>query len=70
MIAWLTLKLRLVYFHIENWNEIPPHRNNDYYGDHSNSSVLKAMADGPKLPARTFDAEAPQNSTISVRTNF
>ena len=34
-----------------------PHRNHDYYGNHSNSSVLQAMADRPKLPARTSDAK-------------
>ena len=43
--------------HSENWDEVFPHRNHDYYGNHSIISVLQAMTDGPRLPARACDAK-------------
>ena len=36
-------------FHIKNWDDIFPHRNHNYYGNHSNSSVLQAMVLEPLM---------------------
>ena len=50
-------------FHIANWEADFPYQKHDYYfGSHSNSPVLKAMADGPKLPAGTSNAKTSKNS--------
>ena len=51
-------------FHIENWDENFSHRNHHYHGNHSNGSVLQAMAVGSKLSARASDVETPQNSSL------
>ena len=41
--------------------KLGPHRNHNWYGNHSNSSVLQAIANGPKR-ARASDAETPRDS--------
>ena len=53
-------------FHIENWDEISPIYFMTRYGNHSNSSMLQAKADRPKLPVRASDAKTPQDSTSEI----